>query len=143
MKLLNLFLTLSILCLLVSCSKDEATAPLEEFVTTETKTFQVELPEGITTETAVEWFNGLTEAEIEDYLIKDSERASTRSCSSWGPWSPWRNVGTSIFSCQSRKCPNGQSQLRTPKSRTRIQQCNGGINLEIQNRTFNTCHPPC
>jgi hypothetical protein len=126
---------------MTSCSKDQATVPPEEFVTDEIITYKVNLPESITTETAAEWFNKLTEEEIEEYLIEDSDEAVTRGCASWSSWSGWYVTGG--FTCFSLVCPFPQSQSSSIRRRSRVRECSSGTEVETQNITTSNCRPPC
>ncbi len=126
---------------MMSCSKTEAPVPQEEFTTIETATYKVQLPEGITAETAADWFNNLSEEEIKEYLIEDADEAATRSCGTWSSWSGW--YGTSGFRCFSFSCPNSQSVSYVNRRRSRVRECSWGTQVETQRDNRITCRPPC
>lgn len=127
---------------MISCSKDESTTPNKEFVTTENVTYKIDLPEGITTESAAAWFNQLSEEEIKEYLIEDSDAITTRSCGTWSSWSGWF-IEFSGFGCLSRVCPLPQSQSVTVRRRSRVRECASGTEVQTQRIRTTTCRPPC
>lgn len=145
MKSIKFFFTLSILCLLFACSKNqtvETEVANEPFVSTETTLYSVTLPKDVAAEDVAEWFNQLTEAQIAEHATIIDGEATQKSCAAWSSWSGWF-IDQQTFSCQSKTCPDPQSQEFISKRRSRTRECAHGTETEQQVVNTTTCYPPC
>lgn len=139
--LFSLMAMMAVAVFLTSCSKEEAGILEDAVTTTETLTYKLSVPEGITAETTVEWFNQLSEEEIEAYLIEDTDAITLRNCTTWCNWSNWQY--TSGLSCFSLMCPNSQSQVTYRQTRTRYRHCSSGTEFQTETIIRTQCGPPC
>jgi len=140
--LFSLLAMMTVAIFLTSCSKEEAEITQDVFTTTETLTYNLSVPEGITAENTVEWFNQLSEEEIEEYTIEDFGTIESRGCASWSSWSGWY-IHYSGFSCFSLVCPNSQSQSTVIRKRSRVRECSSGTQVQSQYSNTSTCRPAC
>ena len=140
--LFSLLAIMAVAVFLTSCSKEEAGIPQDVVTTTETLTYKLSVPEGITAEDTAEWFNQLSEEEIETYLIEDTGAITSRGCASWSSWSGWY-IHYSGFTCFSLRCPNQQSQSTVIRRRSRVRECSSGTEVQTQYNNTSQCGPPC